>query len=136
MELLASILSEDATFGTLPEMPGATCAPAAYKVDRKAVRAFASRFDLDAHSLYFFGHDIVLAKAPASKRGQRVPANTLMISNYDPGTPNGWTRAETARGVKGYFKDGDDPLGLSQSHVCFAKVKGSYRITAIFGYGL
>jgi hypothetical protein len=136
MTLIASLISDDATFGALPEFPGATCAPAVYKVDRKEVRAFARRFDLDAHSLYFFPDEIFLAKAPGGKRGERVPANTLMISNYDPGTPDGWTRAETAGGVKGYFKDRENSLGLSQSHVCFAKVKGRYRITGILGYGL
>lgn len=136
MTLLASLISEDATFGRLREAPGAVCAPPAYKVNLKAVRAFARRFDLDAHSLYFFADERLLAKAPGSERGERVPANTLLISDYDPGAPEGWTRARTAGGMKGYLKDGSDPLGLSQSHVCFAKVKGKYRITAIFGYGL
>lgn len=136
MKLLASLISEDAIFGALPEMPGAKCTPAAYKVDRKAVRAFARRFELDAHSLYFFADDVFLANAPRSRRGEIVPANALMISDYDPGSPNGWRRVQTAGGVKGYLKDREDSLELSQSHVCFAKVKGNYRITAIFGYGL
>lgn len=136
MQLIASLISDDTTFGTLPEIPGATCTPAAYKVDRKAVRAFARRFELDAHSLYFFADDVFLAKAPGSRRGETVPANALLISDYDPGTPDGWKRVQTAGGVKGYLKDRDDPLELSQSHVCFAKIKGNYRITAIFGYGL
>jgi hypothetical protein len=34
------------------------------------------------------------------------------------------------------MQDRDDTLGLAQHHVCFARVKGKYRISAIFGYGL
>lgn len=136
MELLASLVSDDAVFGAMPEVPGALCSPAAYKVDRKAVRAFAKRFKLDAHSLFFFAEDVVLVKTPGEKRGERIPANTLMISDNELDMPEGWTRAETSSGARGYLRLRDDTPGLSQDHVCFAKVKGKYRITAIFGYGL
>ena len=54
----------------------------------------------------------------------------------DPKAPAGWERYESAGGVKGYMKGRDDALNLSLNHVCFAKVKGKYRITAVFGYGL
>ncbi|MBN9137776.1 MAG: hypothetical protein J0I92_17275 [Phyllobacterium sp.] len=136
MKLISSLVSEDATFGSLPEVPGAVCSPAAYSVDRKAALAFARRFNLDAYSLRFFAGKAFLASTPRSKRGEFLAANMLMIFDYAPGTPKGWSRVETAGGVKGYIEDRDDMRELSQNHVCFAKVKGSYRITAIFGYGL
>lgn len=136
MKQVAALVGEGATFGALPEAPGAICAPAAYKVDRKAALAFAKHFELDAYSLRFFAEDVLLADKPRGKRGEIVPANTLMMFDYDPGTPEGWGLYETAGGAKGYLKDRDDTLGLAQHHVCFAKVKGKYRITAIFGYGL
>ena len=136
MKRIASLIGDGATFGTLPEMPGAVCAPAAYKVDRKAALAFARKFELDAYSLRFHPDDVFLADRPRGKRGTLVPPNTLMMFDHDPRAPEGWGLYETAGGVKGYMEDRDDTLGLAQNHVCFAKVKGRYRITAVFGYGL
>lgn len=136
MKQIAALISEDATYGTLPEAPGAICAPAAYKVDRKAALAFAKKFELDAYSLRFFPGDVLFAERPKSRTGKVVPANTLIMFDYDPKAPKGWGYYETSGGIKGYMKDRDDTLGLSQHHVCFAKVKGKYRISAIFGYGL
>lgn len=136
MRKLAELIPEDGTFGTLKEAPGAVCAPAAYKVDRKAALAFAKKFELDAYSLRFFAEDVLFADKPGSGKGTMVPANTLVMFDYDPKAPDGWGRYETAGGVKGYMKDRDDTLVLSQQHVCFAKVKGKYLISAIFGYGL
>lgn len=136
MKLISSLTPEDATFGSLPEAPGAVCSPAAYRVDRHAALAFAKRFDLDAYSLRFFAGKVFLANAPGSRHGKFVAANTLIVFDYVPGVPKGWSHAETAGGAKGYMEDRNDMLELSQSHVCFAKVKGNYRITAIFGYGL
>jgi len=135
-KMLAGLLPEDAVFGKLAEVPGAVCAPAAYKVNRKAALAFARRFELDGYSLRFFSHEVVLTDLPRTDTGRTVPANTLMMFDYDPKTPENWGRYETAGGVRGYMADRDDTLGLSQSHVCFAKVRGSYRIVAVFGYGL
>jgi hypothetical protein len=136
MKQIASLISEGATYGALPEAPGAICAPAAYKVDRKAAVAFAKKFELDAYSLRFFPDDVVFAKKPKSAAGSTVPANTLIMFDHDPKAPEGWGYYETSGGVKGYMQDRDDSLGLSQHHVCFARLNGKYRITAIFGYGL
>lgn len=136
MKQLAALIPDDATYGTLPEAPGTICAPAAYKVDRKAALAFANTFELDAYSLRFFARDVVFADKPGSKKGIPVPVNTLIMFDYDPKAPEGWGHYETAGGIKGYMKDRDDTLGLAQHHVCFAKVKGKYLISAVFGYGL
>lgn len=136
MKQLAALISESATYGTLPEAPGTICAPAAYKVDRKAALAFAKTFELDAYGLRFFAEDVLFADKPKSKKGTMVPPNTLIMFDYDPKAPEGWGLYETAGGAKGYMKDRDDTLGLAQHHVCFARVKGKYLISAIFGYGL
>lgn len=122
--------------GSLKEVPGAVCAPAAYDYDRKAALAFAKKFDLDLYSLRFFPQNTFLFNRPGGKQGGRVPAYTLMIFDYDPRAPAGWGRYVTAGGVRGYMEDRDDTLGLSQNHLCFARINGDYRITAVFGYGL
>lgn len=136
MEQMADML-KDANFGSLPEVPGAVCVPAAYKVDRKTALAFAKRFELDAYSLQFFSEDVVLKKRPGSAAaGISVPPRTLMMSDYHPHAPEGWSFYETVEGIRGYMENGPEALGLSQNHVCFSKVKGKYKITAVFGYGL
>lgn len=136
MKMIATLIADGTPFGTLDDVPGAVCAPAAYKVDRKAALAFARKFELDAHSLRFYGGDVVLAEKPKAKKGRVVPAGSLIMFDYHPDLPEGWGYYETAGGVKGYMADREDALGLSQNHVCFTKVKGKYRISAIFGYGL
>lgn len=124
-----------APLGSLKETPGAVCAPAAYDYDRKAALAFAGKFGLDLYSLRFFPQNVFLASRPGGKQGARVPAYTLMKFDYDPKAPAGWGRYETAGGVRGYMEDRDDTLGLSQDHLCFARIDGEYRIIAVFGYG-
>jgi hypothetical protein len=136
MQYLATYVLADGTFGTLPEVPGAVCTPAAYRIDHKAAQAFARKFELDAYSLRFYPDDIVLLKRPEGTKGKVVPAYSLIMFDYDPKTPEGWGYYESAGGIKGYLKDRDDTLGLSQNHVCFSKVKGQYRVSAILGYGL
>lgn len=136
MKTIAGLVAEGAAFGALPEMPGAVCAPAGYKVDRKAAQAFARKFELNASSLRFYAEDIVLVRKPKEEKGRVVSANTLIMFDYDPKAPDGWGYYETAGGIRGYMRDREDTLGLSQNHVCFSKVRGKYRITAIFGYGL
>jgi len=136
MKMIAEMLGKGAVYGKLAEVPGAICAPAAYKVDRNAALAFAKKFELDAYSLRFYGEDVVFAEKPKSKKGRVVPADTLIMFDYQPDLPDGWGYYETAGGVKGYMADREDTLGLSQNHVCLEKVKGKYRITAVFGYGL
>lgn len=134
-KLLAAMLDTKVRFGTLDKAPGEICAPAAYKVNRKAALAFAGKFDVDAYSLRFYDAKVILSHAPNSVSGKAVPRNTLMVFDYDPKAPEGWGRYVTAGGVAGYMQDRDDGLGLAQNHVCFGKVEGRYRITTLFGYG-
>lgn len=136
MRQIARLIGSSSVFGVLPEVPGEICTPAAYKVDREAASAFASKFKLDAYSLHFYAHDIKLSKKPRPMRGVRVPAYSLLMFDYDPKAPAGWISYETAGGIKGYMRDRWETLGLSQNHVCFAKVEGKYRISSVFGYGL
>jgi hypothetical protein len=128
----------DETFGTLEEMPGAVCAPAQYRVDRKAALAFARKFELDAYSLRFFSEQTTLYAKPnlKSEPVATVPPHTLMMFDYDPGAREPWALYESSGGERGYLMDDKPVLGLAQYHVCFAKVRGRYKIVALFGYGL
>ncbi|RYE54525.1 MAG: hypothetical protein EOP18_07345, partial [Rhizobiaceae bacterium] len=117
MKMIASLVGEGTVFGTLDDAPGAICAPAAYRVDRKAALAFAKKFELDAYSLRFFDADVVLAEKPKAKKGKAVPAGSLLMFDYRADLPEGWGYYETAGGVKGYMADREDTLGLSQNHV-------------------
>ena len=136
MHVIAEQVSRGEPFGRLKEMPGAICAAAAYEVDRKAALAFAKKFELDAYSLRFYATHITLLARPGSPAViDFVPPYALMMFDHDPTAPEGWGRYETSEGVKGYMRDRDDTLGLSQNHVCFGKIKSKYRITALFGYG-
>lgn len=125
-------------FGLMKEMPGAVCAPAEYQVDRKAALAFARRFELDAYSLRFFDEEKRLYARPNLKSEflGSVPARTLMMFDYDPKAKEPWALYASSDGRKGYLMNDAPVLGLAQYHVCFAKVKGKYKIVALFGYGL
>jgi hypothetical protein len=137
LKIIIGQVSSGAPFGHLKEAPGAVCAPANYKVDRKAALAFAGKFDLDAYSLRFYDKDVMLEKKPDSDRARtRIPAWTLMMFDFDPRSPRGWGFYQTSDGTRGFMKDRDDTLGLAQHHVCFGKINGEYRIVALFGYGL
>jgi len=137
MRQIADLIPEGGTFGTLAEAPGSICAPARYEVDQAAAAAFARRFDLNAYSLRFFSEDVRLELRPGSAAAALlVPARTLLMFNFDPTAPEGSGYYETSDQINGYMPDREDSLGLSQNHICFSKVKGKYRISAVFGYGL
>jgi hypothetical protein len=137
MKMIVEQLSRGEPFGTIKEMPGAVCTPAVYTVDRKAALAFAGKYRLDAYSLRFYSTGAMLLARPRSPAvTAHVPPYALMMFDHDPTAPEGWGRYETSDGIKGYMPDRDDTLGLAQHHVCFGKIKGKYRITALFGYGL
>jgi hypothetical protein len=131
-------VSDGQPFGVLKEVPGAICAPAEYTLDRKAARTFAKKFELDAYSLRFFSQEKFLYARPNLKSDlvATVPPYTLMVFAYDPKAREPWSLYESSGGEKGYVTDDKPVLGLSQHHVCFGKVKGEYRIVALFGYGL
>jgi hypothetical protein len=137
MKVIVGQIGSGEPFGTLKEVPGAVCAPAEYAVDRKAALAFAKKFELDAYSLRFYAKGIALVPRPLSAAVRaRIPPYTLMMFDYDPTVPGRWGRYETSDGTSGYMEDRDDTLNLAQHHVCFAKVRGRYKIVALFGYGL
>jgi hypothetical protein len=138
LKAIAEQVTDGQPFGTLKEMPGAICAPAEYRVDRKAALTFAKKFELDAYSLRFFAQDSMLYAKPNLKSDfiGTVPPYTLMMFDHDPKAKDPWALYETSGGKRGYLMDDKPVLGLAQHHVCFAKVRGRYRIVALFGYGL
>lgn len=135
LRVVLGIIGPKAPFGSMKEVPGAVCTPAEYDFDRRAALAFARKFELDTYSLRFFDQIVYLLAAPGAKKGNYISANELVMFNHDPLAPPGWSRYETADGISGYTGERDDMHVLAQNHLCFAKVKGEYRITAVFGYG-
>lgn len=140
-EAARQILSflDGGTFGTLKQVPKMVCAPAAWKFDAKAVTAFGAAHDSDAYSLRFFASDLDLRAKPKANAASvgTVPAGALLAREYDKDAPEAWELMSGSNGVKGYRRIADaQELWLSQMHVCFGKVKGDYKITAIFAYGL
>lgn len=138
LEQIVAQVSNGEPLGTLKEVPGAICAPAEYEVERKAALAFARKFQLDAYSLRFFDKERMLYAKPNLKSDLvgTVPPYTLMMFDHDPKAREPWALYESSGGKRGYLMDDQPVLGLSQYHVCFGKIKGRYRIVALFGYGL
>lgn len=122
--------------GTMKDVPGAVCAPAEYDFDHQAALAFAGKFERDLRDLRFFDTILYLLTAPGSRKGNFIPSNTLVIPDHDPLAPPGWQRYKTAEGLSGYVQERLHPHALAQHHLCFSKVNGEYRITAVFGHGL
>jgi hypothetical protein len=138
LKIIVEQVTRGDPFGTLNELPGAICAPAAYKVDRKAALRFAGKYRLDAYSLRFFAQPMGLYQQQNIK-GEllgMVPPYTLMMFDYDPVAKEPWALYEASTGIKGYLREEPPALGLAQHHVCFGKFKGKYRIVGLFGYGL
>lgn len=138
LKQLLQNLPEDVVFGRMKEVRKAICAPASYSIDRKAALDFAGKYESEPAGLRFYASPVELRKKPtktAASAGE-VPAYTVMSFIYDKDAPADWALYIGSNGVKGYFQDSDDTLYLSQQHLCFGKVKGKYRITAIFGFGL
>lgn len=138
LKMIIEQVSKGEPFGTMRQAPGAVCAPADYKVDRKSAMKFARKYELDAYSLRFFAGAVTLHEKPDenSRVLETVPPYTLMMFDYDPKAKQPWSLYEASGGMKGYLKEDRPVLGLAQHHVCFGKVKGRYRIVALFGYGL
>ena len=138
LKLIIEQVAKGDPFGTQKEAPGAVCAPAEYKVNRKAASKFAKKYELDAYSLRFYSQPVALYEKQTMK-GEllgMIPPYTLMMFDYDPKAREPWALYESSSGIKGYLYDDQPALGLAQHHVCFGKVGGRYRITALFGYGL
>lgn len=122
--------------GSMKEVPGATCLPAQYDFDQDAALAFARQTGRDLSDLRFFDHILFLLAAPGGKKGSFLRPNTLAIADPEQMAPPGWHRYKTAGGIAGYVQERLEPKRLAQRHLCFSKVDGAYRITAVFGYGL
>lgn len=125
-------------WGTLPEVPGMVCAAAAYDVHPKAVAKFSRMHGVRIDKLVFYKETISLyaGKTHKSEFIGYVPAYTLIaIANDDVATED-WHPLIASTGINGYMGDPIPLETLVQKHVCFARVDGEYRISALFGYGL
>jgi len=142
MTVLADAARSSLPMGRMPGMPGAICTDAQLAFDIKAARAFAATAELDPASLRLFFEDVPLLAAPRSGATPvgLLPAYTLLLDDqavsYDA-RPAGWSALVTSNGIKGWVRDpASENHGLSQTHLCFAKVAGAYRIVGFYAYGL
>lgn len=138
VEIIGAMIAPGKPLGTLKEMPGAICAPAAWSFDRAAAAAFVKTHESSGSSLQFFESPVdFLKKARTGAMVKStVPAYTLMLWDFEKDLPMDWNHYYAVNGADGYMRNRDDHQGLSQMHVCFSRIGGKYRISGIFGYGL
>lgn len=138
LKLIGEMIAPGAPLGTMKEMPGAICSPAAWSFDKNAAAAFLKQHKSTSLSLIFFDHEVEFLARPAKGADVKsiVPAFTLMLWEFEKDLPMEWNHYYALGGADGYMQNRDDSLGLSQMHVCFSKIGGKYGISGIFGYGL
>jgi hypothetical protein len=137
--LLALIANADEPLGTMKATGEAICSPAAYAFDAKTAAALATATDGDGYGLRIMHREITLRAEP--KASSPVVATlaplTVLGSIYVDGQPEGWTQYATSDGAKGWLEDRlAEADGLSQQHVCFAKVDSAYKLVSFYTYGL
>jgi hypothetical protein len=137
MKQLLGLLPDDVVYGRIAGVDDSVCAPASYQYDRDAASAFAATNEDGVSSLRFYAKAVEMKKRPspdAASSGE-LPPFTLASFIYDSKAPSDWALLVASNGARGYVPDGQQ-LYLSQQHICFGKIRGRYRITALFGYGL
>ena len=127
----------DPVWGTLPEVPGMICAGAAFDVDQGMVAKFARMQGVRIDALVLSKQAIPLyaGKTQKSEFLGNVPPLTLMVLGKDDVAKEDWHPIIASTGVKGYADNTMLLEKLAQKHVCFTRVNGEYRISALFGYG-
>lgn len=136
--LLALIANPEAPLGTMKEMPGAICSPARYDIDIDAASTFAAANNTDGYGLYIYPRELELHAKPQAGTPvtAKVAPRTLVATDYQDNQPDNWTKIKTSEGATGWIEDRGDYEGLSQQHLCFGKVDGTYKIVGFFTYGL
>jgi hypothetical protein len=137
--LLALIANADEPLGTITPSGDAICSPAAYAFDAKAAAKLAAATQSDAYGLRLMHREITLHAEPkaSSPAVATLAPLTIVGSIYVDGQPDGWTQYATSDGMIGWFEERlAEADGLSQQHVCFAKVDGAYKLTSFYTYGL
>jgi hypothetical protein len=131
-------LIHDPVWGKLPEVPDMICAGAAFDVDSRAVAKFSRMHGVRIDALVFSRQAIALHTATntTSEHAGDVPPYTLMAIARDEIATQDWRPMVASNGIRGYMVDTIPLEILAQKHVCFARVDGAYRISALFGYGL
>lgn len=134
---IASRIDPKHPWGTLPEVPGMICRDAAFHIDPAAVRKFSRETGVRIDKLVFYRKPITLyvGKSRKSAVVAVVPPRTLMAVGKDDVFMERWHPMISSTGIKGYIDDVEPFQTLVQKHVCFSKVDGKYKISALFGYG-
>lgn len=131
-------VSHNPVWGTLPEVPGMICAGAAFDLDQRAVAKFSRMHGVRIDALVLSKQAIPLYAGKSSESAflGDVPPLTLMVVGKDDVAKEEWHPMISSTGIKGYARNTMLLEKLAQKHVCFTKLDGEYRISALFGYGL
>jgi len=134
---IASRIDPKHPWGTLPQVPDMICRDAAFEVDQKAVRTFARMTGTRIDKLVFYRKPVTLYAGKSRKSAivGVVPPRTLMAVGKEDVFIESWHPMISSTGIEGYRGDVEFHETLVQKHVCFGKIDGEYRITALFGYG-
>jgi hypothetical protein len=134
---IASRMDPKHPWGTLPDVPGMICRDAAFDFDQMAVGKFARETGVRIDELVFYRKAITLyvGKSRKSAVVAVVPPRTLMAMGKENVFMERWHPMISSAGIKGYMGDIEPHQTLVQKHVCFSKVDGNYKISALFGYG-
>lgn len=131
-------VTHNPVWGTLPEVPGMICAGAAFDVDQRAVAKFSRMHGVRIDELVLSKQAIPIYASKTMKSDflGDVPPLTLIVIGKDDVAKEDWHPIIASNGIKGYMGNTVVLEKLAQKHVCFTKVYGEYRISALFGYGL
>jgi len=134
---IATPIAQNYPWGTLPDVPGMVCRGAAFDVDGPAVRKFSRMHGVRLDRLVFFEKPVTLYAEPGRESAVVgvIPPFTLMAFDKRNQLGDTWHPMIASNGLKGYMGDYMQERTLAQKHVCFGKVDGKYKITALFGYG-
>lgn len=134
---IATPIAQNYPWGTLPEVPGMVCRGAAFAVDGPAVRKFSRMHGARLDKLVFYEKPVALhaEKSRESAVVGVIAPFTLMVFDKRYQAGETWQAMIASNGLKGYMGEYLPERTLAQKHVCFGKVEGKYKITALFGYG-
>jgi hypothetical protein len=139
LELLVSLVANPhEPLGTMAGVDAVACSPARLGVDVAAATSFAKAHDTDGSAIYFYPTDLALYDAPDAGKPAigTLAAGTLLLTDYEAERKDGWDKVVSSDGRSGWSEDRSDYLALSQQHLCFGKVGGTFKITAFYTYGL
>jgi len=138
IELLGEAFGPDAPLGSMPQVKDGICSPPRYVFDAAKIRQLAKKFGSLTTNVRVAPRALALKASPApeAKATFTVPAGTALFTLDENNLPEGWGRVALSDGRKAYVDSLEDIPTLHQRHICLGKQGDSYRIIAVFSYGL